>query len=676
MNNIKKTIWFILLVIPMIVLAQSNKDKDWGALAQDNPENAYLQFQAGLKTFFSLEDNDFALQYFQKASQKVSTSEFNITESKGYSPVEVYYYISETFRRMELPDSSMKYLLKYQKESTNSFYDINLALSKSYNSSLVYRQKIEEKGNDFVFNKKYHHPNNPIISLNGEKLFFTTEKERNTDIIGHINRDIIYCTKTPNGWSNDTLFLFNTTADEYPVYCSPLGDDLYFVRKDKKNRYHLYKSQFRQGKWSEPEYMPKPFNSAFSVKGFSMNVNQDKILITKEVEGHSYLYYGSKEDDKWTISKKINISPSGDVLSPLFHFSDTLIYFTSNGINYNGLGGFDIYSANLSKEGNISNIKSLPYPINRSYNIEYFTLSGNGISFNNAYHNTLGGKLVEIKSFSDFKMNTEQLQSLKSLQDIVVNTEIAEVLEVEKEVIKEVEKEVIQEVIEIEEVEVDKEVSLGYVTEKEAKKLDNIVRVETDTIVEYLDAEPEMLEVDISENSNVNDSLRIVKNSLENIKLDELDDQTRNDFIEKVNSYVLLQKSKLLEEQLKKEEVKTTSIKIEGPNVEAENIYFDLNVVKFSNEDQKRLNKLAEVILSNKKITVEIVGYTDSQGNFKANRKIALARADNIYSFLIKKGIPKERMISYGRAFLQQASTNKTEVGRKLNRRVEILLYH
>ena len=82
------------------------------------------------------------------------------------------------------------------------------------------------------------------------------------------------------------------------------------------------------------------------------------------------------------------------------------------------------------------------------------------------------------------------------------------------------------------------------------------------------------------------------------------------------------------------------------------------------------------MVLKKSAINIEIVGYTDSQGDFRVNRTIALARADNIYNYLIKKGVSEKRMISYGRAYLQQAGENNTENGRKLNRRVEILLYN
>lgn len=662
-------------------VVSSSPTTDWGVVAHENPDNAYLQFQAGLKNYFSLTENSFALDYFRKASLNMSNSEFETTESKGKAPYDTYYFMAETFRRLEEPDSVMKYLLLYQEHVSVSHYNINLAMSKAYNASLTYRQKGYISNHPFTLNENYLHPNNPIISVNGARLFFTTEKVLQSEEIEHTgyeDRDIVFCSKDNGNWVNAEVFTYNTEADEYPVYTSPLGDDLYFVRKDKKSAYHLYKSQLRQGKWSEPVLMGKPFNSAFGVRGFALNVNQDKALFSKEVEGQFVLYYTFLENEKWKIPKKLAIPNVGDVLSPVFHFSDTVIYFTSNGINHQGLGGFDIYAANLSSDAKVSNIHALSYPINKTFDTEFFSIAGTGVSFVSSYHEHLGSEILISDAFSDVQMADEQLASLAKGGDVITNTEVAEVLVVDKEVIKEVEKEVIQEVVEIEEVEVDKEVSLGYVTNKDAKKLDNIVRVETDTVVEYLDAEP-VEEIAVVDNETaeevVNQDQIDADSVIAHLEITQLDSTLRSNLIAHVNAYEKKEKRKALEKKSKEEGVATTEIKYEGPNLEAENIYFDFNSTTISKEGKLKLDEVVKMLLSDEKITAELVGYTDNKGDFKVNRQIALARADKVYYYLLNKGVSEKKMISYGRAFLQQAGKNDTESGRKLNRRVEILLY-
>jgi outer membrane protein OmpA-like peptidoglycan-associated protein len=77
----------------------------------------------------------------------------------------------------------------------------------------------------------------------------------------------------------------------------------------------------------------------------------------------------------------------------------------------------------------------------------------------------------------------------------------------------------------------------------------------------------------------------------------------------------------------------------------------------------------------NKNVFIEIQGHTDSRGEAAANMKLGEARAEAVKRYLnIKGGIPLHRMstISYGET--APIADNHVKAGRKLNRRVVLVV--
>jgi outer membrane protein OmpA-like peptidoglycan-associated protein len=68
---------------------------------------------------------------------------------------------------------------------------------------------------------------------------------------------------------------------------------------------------------------------------------------------------------------------------------------------------------------------------------------------------------------------------------------------------------------------------------------------------------------------------------------------------------------------------------------------------------------------------VRIEGYTDSKGTAALNKKLSAARAASVVKWLVQYGIDKQRLSSAGFGPEHPIGDNKTEEGRKQNRRVE-----
>lgn len=107
------------------------------------------------------------------------------------------------------------------------------------------------------------------------------------------------------------------------------------------------------------------------------------------------------------------------------------------------------------------------------------------------------------------------------------------------------------------------------------------------------------------------------------------------------------------------------------------NVLFKLGTDTFNNESQDVLDALAKV-LSQVDNPVMITGHTDSvpyeAPPFHSNWALSAARAVAVVTYLSNKGVSSERLSAYGMAAVRPLTSNSTEEGRSLNRRVEITI--
>ena len=87
------------------------------------------------------------------------------------------------------------------------------------------------------------------------------------------------------------------------------------------------------------------------------------------------------------------------------------------------------------------------------------------------------------------------------------------------------------------------------------------------------------------------------------------------------------------------------------------------------------VRELAEYLLENPDASVILVGHTDTVGKLEANIKLSKDRAQAVAERLIRKyGIDSGQLSSDGVGYLSPITSNNTEIGRDMNRRVEVIL--
>ncbi|WNG24080.1 OmpA family protein [Cystobacter fuscus] len=102
-----------------------------------------------------------------------------------------------------------------------------------------------------------------------------------------------------------------------------------------------------------------------------------------------------------------------------------------------------------------------------------------------------------------------------------------------------------------------------------------------------------------------------------------------------------------------------------------QSVYFATNKAVIKPRSFKMLNQIAKIIQQHPEIEqIVIEGHSDSVGNADANRKLSLARAESVKTYLVEKGVEASRMQAKGYGPDRPIAPNTNAKGRAANRRV------
>lgn len=103
-------------------------------------------------------------------------------------------------------------------------------------------------------------------------------------------------------------------------------------------------------------------------------------------------------------------------------------------------------------------------------------------------------------------------------------------------------------------------------------------------------------------------------------------------------------------------------------------IYFDVNKDVVKPESYPSLKEIAAILKDNPTLKIKIVGYTDSDGDEKANLDLSKRRAASVKNVLVKDfGVDAARIETDGKGESEPVAPNDSAVNKALNRRVEFI---
>ena len=113
---------------------------------------------------------------------------------------------------------------------------------------------------------------------------------------------------------------------------------------------------------------------------------------------------------------------------------------------------------------------------------------------------------------------------------------------------------------------------------------------------------------------------------------------------------------------------------VEEPLKITARIHFDFDKYNIRREYIPILNEVVKTLKENEYVKVRIEGFTDIIGPKEYNVKLAQKRARTVKNYLVKHGIPEDKIEIVGFGKERFIATNENPIGRLTNRRVEFIV--
>jgi outer membrane protein OmpA-like peptidoglycan-associated protein len=111
-----------------------------------------------------------------------------------------------------------------------------------------------------------------------------------------------------------------------------------------------------------------------------------------------------------------------------------------------------------------------------------------------------------------------------------------------------------------------------------------------------------------------------------------------------------------------------------GLIVSMPDVLFDFNKYTLKPEARERLARISGIVLAYPDLKLQIEGYTDSIGSDEYNQTLSEKRAQAVRDYLVSSSVSINNVSAQGMGKADPVADNSTAAGRKLNRRVEMIV--
>ncbi|MFD2287323.1 OmpA family protein [Pedobacter petrophilus] len=454
----------------------------------------------------------------------------------------------------------------------------------------------------------------PALTADGETLIFTRQVGGNEDFWTSQFKNNSWTEATPLSPKINTI-KYNEGAQTI----SPDGKYLFFTgcnRPDGLGRCDIYVSH-REGKdWGEPYNVSKPVNSEYWESQPAISPDGRTLYFISNRPGGSGGYDIWKstitDDTRWGAA--VNLGPEintpFDENTPFLHADGRTLYFSSDG--WPGFGHKDIYYSRMDEAGKFKKPVNMGYPVNSFEDENGLIVSADGNSGMFSSNLSDGFGIQDIYSFG--------------IPEVAKPLKISYVK--------------------------------GIVKDKNTRKT-------IESNVQVIDLKTNRPVFDDYTDPQTGEFLAVMpigSNYLFNVNADGYMFYSENFELKQGDI------NKPYQVEVYIERIKP------GSNVTLKNIFFDTNQFNLLPASIRELDLLIDFLQQNAGVHIEIQGYTDNIGDYKLNEKLSFDRANAVYGYLIKNEIDSRRLSFKGFGASSPIADNKTETGRKNNRRTSFMI--
>ena len=111
-----------------------------------------------------------------------------------------------------------------------------------------------------------------------------------------------------------------------------------------------------------------------------------------------------------------------------------------------------------------------------------------------------------------------------------------------------------------------------------------------------------------------------------------------------------------------------------GLVVSMPDVLFDSGQYTLKPAARERLARISGIVLAYPELKMEIEGHTDSVGSEQFNQSLSEKRAATVRDYLVDSRVSINNVVARGFGKMRPVADNRTAAGRKLNRRVEMIV--
>jgi outer membrane protein OmpA-like peptidoglycan-associated protein len=486
-----------------------------------------------------------------------------------------------------------------------------------------------------VYDEQY-----PILTPNGRSMYFTRSNHPE-NIGGEQDKgDIWYSTLVGGKWTKPVHggSEINNKSWNAVLGFGDNGNQVLLHHHYEDNKQGLSISKKKNKGWTIPESITIPyFLNRSDLQSGSLSQNGDLILLSIESynsKGGEDLYVIKKnEDNTWTDPKNLGSTVNSlyQEISPYLAEDNKTMFFASNG-HKGGRGSFDIYRSIRQDDSwtNWSKPKNIGKEINtQGRESSYIYLLEQETAL---YVSTL-----DSDGYGDIKFLKKQ-EKINSVIEKVVDPIIAAKDLVVSDILVEESKNV--------DLQADAVFSGSVKSSKDGR---------------YISVELVISSVEKSFRTTVE-----VINGVFNKPMAAGDYHVRIE----ANGYISKLLAITLDSVFTSYEIFLSPIVV-GELVSLASVLFKQGTSELISSSNEELDAVVDMMQSNASMEISLGGHTDNRGSSKLNFVLSEKRVESVKKYLQSKGIAGKRISGKGYGGSKPIASNKNELTRKLNRRVE-----
>src|SRR5437763_1839585 len=126
--------------------------------------------------------------------------------------------------------------------------------------------------------------------------------------------------------------------------------------------------------------------------------------------------------------------------------------------------------------------------------------------------------------------------------------------------------------------------------------------------------------------------------------------------------------------KLRRKQVLQSRDTARGLIVSMPDVLVDFNKYTLKSEARERLAKISGIVEAYPGLKLQVEGHTDSIGSDEYNVQLSEKRADSVRAYLVSNGVRPDSVSAQGFGKADPVADNSTASGRKLNRRVDMVV--